>query len=126
MGRAGWGDRALSFVMLAGLTPMSGTPYDISPTGLFVHVDSLGSFTWWLGYPEVIVEATGLVNVCFQLFQNVTVSVSCCTKPVVRPAWFQWDGDVDLSGSSANRSITGPQALSFSNSPILNMLPFFP
>lgn len=115
MGRAGWGDRALSFVMLAGLTPMCGTPYGISPTGLFVHVDSLGSFTWWLGSPEGNVEATGLVNVCFQLLQNVTVSVSCCTKPGVRPAWFQWDGDIDPSGSSANKSITGPQALSVSN-----------
>lgn len=40
VGRAGWGDRALSFVLLAGLTLMSGTPYNISPTGLFVHVDS--------------------------------------------------------------------------------------
>lgn len=48
----GGGDRLLSSEMLAGLTLISETPFssgDISPTGLLLHGDSLGSFTWYLG-----------------------------------------------------------------------------
>lgn len=82
MDKAGWSDSPLSSVMLTGLTPMSGTPHTISSIGLFLHVDSLGSFMWWLGSPWRVVDATGLTNVCLRPSQNVTFSVSVVQSQV--------------------------------------------